>query len=82
MTSLNVDRVMPKRSGGKRTDVPVKMDAEVIRKAKIVAAYRGKTLAEFLSDELGGIIDRLLEEEHTREVGGAPKGTKGKGSKS
>lgn len=61
----------------RRIDVPVKMDAEVVRKAKIVAAYRGQSLAEFLSDELGSIVDRLLEEEHAKEVKAKP--AKGKG---
>lgn len=50
----------------RRNDVPVKMDAEVVRKAKVVAAYRGQTLAEFLSQTLAGIVDDLIEQEHQR----------------
>ena len=36
----------------KRNDVPVKVDADVIRTAKIAAAYKGLSLAEYLSDTL------------------------------
>lgn len=62
----------------KRADVPVKMDSEVVRKAKIVAAYRGQSLAEFLSNTLGEIVDGLLAAEHAKETGGkhAKKGAK------
>jgi hypothetical protein len=45
------------------------MDAEVVRKAKIVAAYRGESLAEFLSATLGAIVDQLLAEEHAKMTG-------------
>jgi hypothetical protein len=65
----------------KRNDVPVKMDAEVVRKAKIVASYRGQTLAEFLSDTLGAIVADLLEAEHAKEAARSkPKMPKGKKS--
>jgi hypothetical protein len=70
---------MTKRSDSPRNDVTVKMDAEVVRKAKIVAAYRNQSMAEFLSVELGTIIDRLLEEAHAREVSGPRATKKGKG---
>ena len=70
---------MAEETMAKRVDVSVKMDAEVIRKAKIVAAYREMALAEFLSGELGAIIDRLLAEEHAKEIGGkAEKPKRGK----
>lgn len=36
----------------KRNDIPVKMDAEVIRVARIVAAYRDIPLAEYISERL------------------------------
>jgi len=61
----------------KRNDVPVKMDAEVVRKAKVVAAYRGQSLAEFLSAEIASIVDRLLEAEHAKMVKGSKPKAKG-----
>lgn len=65
MTTLIAERPMTRRN-----DVPVKMDAEIVRKAKIVAAYRGQSLAEFLSVEMGPIVERLLMEEHAKETKG------------
>lgn len=61
----------------RRNDVTVKMDAEVARKAKIVAAYRDQSLAEFISDQLSPIVDRMLQEEHAKETGSKPGRTKG-----
>lgn len=75
MATATVERDM-----AKRTDVPVKMDAEVVRRAKIVASYRNQSLAEFLSESMRPIVDRLLEEEHDRETK-AGRSPKGKGSK-
>lgn len=64
------------------TDVPVKMDSEVVRKAKIVAAFRGQSLAEFLSDTMGKIVDDLIDEAYAREKGGKPAAREGrKGAK-
>ncbi len=56
----------------KRDDIPVKMDSEVVRKAKIVAAFRGQSLAEFLSETLGQIVDSLIDEAYAKEKGGKP----------
>jgi hypothetical protein len=68
-----VDEPMAKRADRvERNDVPVKMDAEVIRKAKIVAAFRSQSLAEFLSDTLGKIIDDLMDQAIANEKGGKP----------
>jgi hypothetical protein len=39
---------MPRKP--KRNDVPIKMDAEVVRWAKVVAAFKDITLAEFVSE--------------------------------
>lgn len=50
----------------KRNDVPVKVDAEVIRVAKIAAAYKGKSLAEYLSDTLRPIVSQDVEQEHAK----------------
>ncbi len=63
MSTTAIERPMSTRN-----DVPVKMDSEVVRKAKIVAAYRGQSLAEFLSVTLGEIINDLLEAEHAKEI--------------
>jgi hypothetical protein len=65
------------RPVAKRKDVTVKIDADVIHTAKIVAAYEGKTLAEFLSDVLAPIMDDKLAEH--QKVGSRPRLTKGKG---
>ena len=40
----------------KRNDVPVKIDAEVVRIARIVAAYDEQTLAEYLSERLRPLV--------------------------
>ena len=63
---------MMERTMTKRADVPVKMDAEVVRRAKIVAAFRGQSLAEFLSDTLGKIIDDLMDQAIENEKCGKP----------
>lgn len=47
----------------RRNDVTVKIDAEVARKAKIVAAYRGLSLAEYLSERLARVVDDDLRAE-------------------
>jgi hypothetical protein len=50
----------------KRNDVPVKIDAEVVRKGRIVAAFRDITLAEYFSELLGPLVaEHLLE--HMRD---------------
>lgn len=70
---MTVDRPMTRRA-----DVAVKMDAEVIRKAKIVAAFRGQSLAEFLSVTLGKIIDDLMDQAIANEKAvKAPSRSKG-----
>ncbi len=45
----------------KRNDLAVKIDAEVIREARIVAAFEEVQLAELLSNILRPIISKLLE---------------------
>ena len=59
----------------KRNDVPVKVDADVIRVAKIAAAYKGISLAEYLSETLRPIVSRDVESEHAK-VEGAKTGKK------
>jgi hypothetical protein len=59
----------------KRNDVPVKIDAEVIRVAKIAAAYRELSLAEYLSERLRPLVAddvRRLHAEYPHL--GKPKG--------
>jgi hypothetical protein len=48
----------------KRNDVPVKIDAEVIRVAKIAAAYRELSLAEYLSERLRPIVAEDVQRSH------------------
>lgn len=57
-----------------RDDVVVKVDREVIRKAKMIARYHGKHLAEYLTDKLHPLVDaeypriaRLMLEEDEKE---------------
>jgi hypothetical protein len=45
-----------------RNDASAKLDAEVIRKAKLVATTRGITLAEYLTSIVGPIAARDLRE--------------------
>ena len=46
-----------------RNDISVKLDAQVARKAKLVATNRGITLAEYLTSIVGPIATRDLKEE-------------------
>jgi reverse gyrase len=46
-----------------RNDISVKLDAQVARKAKLVATNRGITLAEYLTSIIGPIVTRDLKEE-------------------
>ncbi len=50
------------RAGGtvgkrKRVDVTVKIDAELVRIAKVISAFRSITVAEYLSERLRPLID-------------------------
>jgi len=57
----------------RRTDVSVKMDAEVIVEAKMVAASRNVTLAEYVTELVPDLVHRDLEEEMARRLPPAPK---------
>ena len=48
----------------KRDDEPVKIDRAVLSIARIVAAYRGMSVAEYLSERLRP----LVAEDHAEEV--------------
>jgi hypothetical protein len=52
-----------------RNDVAVKLDADVVREARIVAAYRGIAMAEYISEILRPIVHRDLEEESRKALG-------------
>lgn len=47
----------------RRNDTAAKIDAGVIKDAKIVAAFRGQSLAEYLSEILRPAVTRDLENE-------------------
>lgn len=53
----------------KRNDLSVKIDAEIVRKVKIVAAYRDLSIAEYLSETLRPIVERELREFSRRSLG-------------
>jgi ATP-dependent Clp protease adapter protein ClpS len=48
----------------KRTDATVKIDVEVLRKAKVVAAIRDVTLAEYLTE----VLRPIVEKDHARAI--------------
>ena len=63
-----------------RNDVPVKLDADIVRKAKHVvinrrATSKGLTLAEYLSALLKPLVDRDYDAEFNQPK--RPKGEKG-----
>jgi hypothetical protein len=60
----------PGRPMGNRSDTTVKMDADVVAKAKIAAAYKGKSLAEYLTELVRPLVVRDIEQEHARMKGG------------
>lgn len=51
----------------KRNDTAVKIDTEVVRRAKIVAAYRSQSLAEYLTARLAPFVEADLLEEQAKE---------------
>jgi hypothetical protein len=53
-----------------RNDVAVKLDAQVAKEAKMVAAARGITLAEYISEILRPIVHRDLQAEMKQMLGG------------
>ncbi len=52
----------------KRSDVNVKMDAEVARDCKLVAGARGISIAEYLSELVRPLVRRDLEAERARRL--------------
>jgi hypothetical protein len=59
------------RTVAKRQDMTVKLDAEVLRVAKIVAAYRGVTVADYLSELVRPLALKDLQREQAK---GSPRG--------
>lgn len=64
----------------KRKDVSVKVDEAVINDARIAAAYKGISLAEYLSESLRPIVAKDIEEGHEKRK--TPKVRKPKGGSS
>lgn len=62
------------RTMTKRNDVPVKIDAEVIRVAKIAAAYKDMSLAHYLSERLRPLVSQDVEQEHAKKPHMTAKG--------
>jgi hypothetical protein len=50
------------RSMAKRNDAVAKIDAEVLREAKIAAAHKGMTLAEYLTETVRVAAARDIDE--------------------
>jgi hypothetical protein len=62
----------------KRKDVTVKMDSDVVAEAKMVAASKEITLAEYLSELVRPLVQRDLAQETNRRIHQRPP--KGKGN--
>jgi hypothetical protein len=64
----------------RRNDTAAKIDSGIVADAKIVAAFRGISLAEYLSEILRPSVSKDLENEMTkrqRPTGGPPRRPKG-----
>jgi hypothetical protein len=48
--------------------IPVKIDAAVLRDAKIAAAYKEMTLAEYLSESMRAVSAKDIQEEHDKRT--------------
>ena len=62
MIATAISLVAPVMAKTKRNDRPAKIDAEVLRMATIVAAYRDQSIAEYLSELLRPLVTRDLRE--------------------
>jgi hypothetical protein len=68
----------------RRNDVSVKMDAKVVEDCRIAAAFKGMSLAEYLSETMRAAAKRDIDEGYARraaEAKGEGGYSKGKGSK-
>jgi hypothetical protein len=61
------------RNVARRNDIAVKIDTEVARLAKIVAAYKDVSLAEYISDTLRPIVEAHLREHSRKSLEDTPK---------
>ncbi len=52
----------------RRNDVPVKIDADVVRVAKIAAAYKDVSLAEYISERLRPLVAEDVDREHSKRL--------------
>ena len=59
---------MAKRDASKPELVSVKLPADVMDSARIVAAYSGETIAEMLGEMLRPILAKREKEEHAKRV--------------
>lgn len=75
---MEVELLDPPMAKSARKDVSVKIDAEVAATAKMVAAGRDMSLAEYLSERLRPLVKDDLDAEYGRRN---PPATKGKGTK-
>lgn len=46
------------RTMAKKPDPPVRLNEEIVRRARVVAAFEGKSLGDYLSDLLRPLVDR------------------------
>ena len=77
MTTAILESPMAKKKMGRpptgRNDATAKLDADVLRQAKHVAAYRGMTLAEFLTKVVRPAVEKEMQQ-IAAEMIGKPKG--------
>lgn len=52
---------MPRKDAPKRNDLSVKVDAHVIRLARLLSAHEDKTMAEVLSEAARGVLMKKLD---------------------
>lgn len=62
---VSVEPVVEAMEPGSKTAY---LDAEVVRVAKIVAAYRSQTLAEYLTSRLAPLVESDLSDEQSRQA--------------
>jgi hypothetical protein len=63
MSLMTLDSPMAKKMGRPKTgenNVAAKIDAETLRKAKIVAGFKDKTIAQYLTEVVAPAVDRDL----------------------
>ena len=73
MVAATLERPMAKRN-----DVAVKMDADVVAEAKMVAASRDQTLAEYLSELVRPLVRRDLQAETEKRLASPDAPAKGR----